>query len=598
MPTYTPPTKDMQFVLHDVLNVSDSDIPGYDELDRDFTNAVLDEAGKLASEVLAPLNTVGDKQGCTLENGVVRTPDGFKDAFDQVRDGGWTALDCDPEYGGQGLPYLMSTAVGEMLSAANMAFNMYQGLTHGAYNAIHAHGSDEQKQKYLPKMVTCEWGGTMNLTEPHCGTDLGLIRTKAEPAGDDTYKITGQKIWISAGEHDMCDNIIHLVLAKLPDAPEGVKGISLFIVPKFLVNDDGSLGERNALSCGGLEEKMGIHGNATCVMNYDGATGFLVGEPHKGMRAMFTMMNEARLGVGLQGYAQGEVAYQNALGFALDRLQGRDVTGAQAPDKPADPIIVHPDVRRNLMDQKAFVEGARAFTFWGASMIDASHRKGEEEAEQMVSLLTPVIKGFLTDKGFETTVLAQQTLGGSGFTQEWGLEQFVRDARITMIYEGTNGIQSLDLVGRKLAQNGGKAIMAFFDMMKAYIKDNAGQDEEFDAQFLEPLKAASKDLQAAGMYFMQNGMKNPNNALSGSYDFMHLFGHVCLGLMWAKMAKAAKASLDGGASDKAFFETKSATGRHYMARHLPMTATHLKRIESGADTVMALEPEQFASAAG
>jgi len=598
MPTYTPPTKDMQFVLHDVLNVSDSDIPGYDELDRDFTNAVLDEAGKLASEVLAPLNTVGDKQGCTLENGVVRTPDGFKEAFDQVREGGWTALDCDPDYGGQGLPYLMSTAVGEMLSAANMAFNMYQGLTHGAYNALHAHGSDEQKQKYLPKMVTCEWGGTMNLTEPHCGTDLGLIRTKAEPAGDDTYKITGQKIWISAGEHDMCDNIIHLVLAKLPDAPEGVKGISLFIVPKFMVNDDGSLGERNSLSCGGLEEKMGIHGNATCVMNYDGATGFLVGEPHKGMRAMFTMMNEARLGVGLQGYAQGEVAYQNALGFALDRLQGRDVTGVQAPDKPADPIIVHPDVRRNLMDQKAFVEGARAFTFWGASMIDASHRKGDEDAEQMISLLTPVIKGFLTDKGFETTVLAQQTLGGSGFTQEWGLEQFVRDARITMIYEGTNGIQSLDLVGRKLAQNGGKAIMAFFDMMKAYIKDNAGQDEAFDAQFLEPLKAASKDLQAAGMYFMQNGMKNPNNALSGSYDFMHLFGHVCLGLMWAKMAKAAKGALDGGAGDAAFYETKIATGRHYMARHLPMTATHLKRIESGADTVMALEPEQFASAAG
>ncbi len=598
MPTYTPPTKDMQFVLHDVLNVSDSDIPGYDELDRDFTNAVLDEAGKLASEVLAPLNSVGDKQGCTLENGVVRTPDGFKDAFDQVRDGGWTALDCDPEYGGQGLPYLMSTAVGEMLSAANMAFNMYQGLTHGAYNAIHAHGSDKQKQKYLPKMVTCEWGGTMNLTEPHCGTDLGLIRTKAEPQDDGTYKISGQKIWISAGEHDMCDNIIHLVLAKLPDAPEGVKGISLFIVPKFMVNDDGSLGERNALSCGGLEEKMGIHGNATCVMNYDGATGFLVGEPHKGMRAMFTMMNEARLGVGLQGYAQGEVAYQNALGFALDRLQGRDVTGAQAPDKPADPIIVHPDVRRNLMDQKAFVEGARAFTFWGASMIDASHRKGDEDAEQMISLLTPVIKGFLTDKGFETTVLAQQTLGGSGFTQEWGLEQFVRDARITMIYEGTNGIQSLDLVGRKLAQNGGKAIMAFFDMMKAYIKDNAGQDEDFDAQFLEPLKAASKDLQAAGMFFMQNGMKNPNNALSGSYDFMHLFGHVCLGLMWAKMAKAAKGALDGGAGDAAFYETKIATGRHYMARHLPMTATHLKRIESGADTVMALEPEQFASAAG
>ncbi|RKT30932.1 acyl-CoA dehydrogenase [Roseovarius halotolerans] len=596
MPSYTPPTKDMQFVLHDVLEVSQSDIPGYDELDRDFTSAVLEEAGKIAADVLAPLNAVGDRQGCTLENGVVRVPEGFQAAFDQVRDGGWTALDCDPDYGGQGLPYLISSAVGEMFSAANMAFNMYQGLTHGAYNAIHAHGSDAQKQMYLPKMVSCEWGGTMNLTEPHCGTDLGLIRTKAEPQDDGSYKISGQKIWISAGEHDMCENIIHLVLAKLPDAPEGVKGISLFIVPKFLVNEDGSLGARNALSCGGLEEKMGIHGNATCVMNYDGATGFLVGEPHKGMRAMFTMMNEARLGVGLQGYAQGEVAYQNALGFALERLQGRDVTGTQAPDKPADPIIVHPDVRRNLMDQKAFVEGARAFTFWGASLIDASHRKGDEEAEQMVSLLTPVIKGFLTDKGFETTVLAQQTLGGSGFTREWGLEQFVRDARITMIYEGTNGIQSLDLVGRKLAQNGGKAIMAFFDMIKAYIKDNAGTDADFDAQFLDPLKAASKDLQAAGMYFMQNGMKNPNNALSGSYDFMHLFGHVCLGLMWARMAKAAQGALAAGNGDSAFLEAKIATGRHYMARHLPMTATHLARIETGADTVMALTPEQFASA--
>ncbi|MHA7851278.1 acyl-CoA dehydrogenase C-terminal domain-containing protein [Roseovarius sp.] len=598
MPTYTPPTKDMQFILHDVLEVSAMQVPGYDELDRDFTAAVLEEAGKIASDVLAPLNVVGDRHGCTLENGVVRTPDGFKEAFDTLREGGWTALDCDPEYGGQGLPYLISTAVGEMFSSANMAFNMYPGLTHGAYNTIHAHGSEAQKRTYLPKMVTCEWGGTMNLTEPHCGTDLGLIRTRAEPAEDGTYRISGQKIWISAGEHDMCENIIHLVLAKLPDAPEGTKGISLFIVPKFLVNEDGSLGARNALSCGGLEQKMGIHGNATCVMNYDGATGFLVGEPHKGMRAMFTMMNEARLGVGLQGYAQGEVAYQNALGFALDRLQGRDVTGTQAPDKPADPIIVHPDVRRNLMDQKAFVEGARAFTFWGASLLDAGHRAGDAQAEQMVSLMTPVIKGFLTDKGFETTVLAQQTLGGSGFTREWGLEQFVRDARITMIYEGTNGIQALDLVGRKLAQNGGKAIMAFFEMIKGYIKENSGQDPAFDGQFLDPLKAASKDLQAAGMYFMQNGMKNPNNALSGSYDFMHLFGHVCLGLMWVRMARAARQALDSGTTDTAFHEAKIATGRHYMTRHLPMTATHLARIEAGGDTVMALAPEQFASAAG
>ncbi|SEF52490.1 acyl-CoA dehydrogenase [Thalassococcus halodurans] len=591
MPIYQAPTKDMNFVLHDLLKISEADIPGYDELDSDTTQAILEEAAKLCENVLAPLNKVGDEEGCHLENGVVRTPAGFKDAFDQVREGGWTSLDCDPEYGGQGLPYLIATAVGEMFSSANMAFNMYQGLTHGAYNAIHAHASDELKAKYLPKMVTCEWGGTMNLTEPHCGTDLGLIRTKAVPQDDGTYKITGNKIWISAGEHDMCENIIHLVLAKLPDAPEGVKGISLFIVPKFMVNDDGSLGERNAATCGGLEKKMGIHGNATCVMNYDGATGYLVGEPHKGMRAMFTMMNEARLGVGLQGYAQGAVAYQNALAFAKDRVQGRDVTGVKNPDGPADPIIVHPDVRRNLMDQKSFIEGARAFTFWGAQMLDRAHRNNDKDADGLVSLLTPVIKGFLTDKGFETTVLAQQTLGGSGFTQEWGLEQFVRDARITMIYEGTNGIQSLDLVGRKLGQDGGKHVMAFFDMVKSFCKEQG--DVEGMAEFVEPLKAASKDLQAAGMYFMQHGMKNPNNALSGSYDFMHLFGHVCLGMMWAKMARASLDALAADASDKEFYETKLATGRYYMARQLPMTATHLARIQTGADTVMALDAASF-----
>ncbi|WP_296762855.1 acyl-CoA dehydrogenase C-terminal domain-containing protein [Sediminimonas sp.] len=592
MPSYAAPARDMHFILHDLLKVSQSDVPGYDELDPDFTSAVIEEAGKLASEVLAPLNTVGDRQGCTLENGVVRTPEGFKAAFDQVRDGGWTALDCDPDYGGQGLPYLMSTAVGEMFSSANMAFNMYQGLTHGAYNAIHAHGSDDQKQTYLPKMVSCEWTGTMNLTEPHCGTDLGLIRTKAEPQDDGTYRISGQKIWISSGEHDMADNIIHLVLAKIPGGPDGVKGISLFIVPKFMVGDDGSLGARNAVTCGGLEEKMGIHGNATCVMNYDGATGFLVGEKHAGLRAMFTMMNEARVGVGLQGFAQAETAYQNACAFARERLQGRAVSGAQNPDGPADPIIVHPDVRRNLMDQKAFVEGARAFTYWGAAMIDRAHRCDDAAADGLISLMTPVIKGFLTDEGFDATVRAQQTLGGSGFTREWGLEQFVRDTRITMIYEGTNGVQALDLVGRKLATDNGKHVMAFFEMVKSFIKENEG-NEALKTDFLDPLKAASKDLQAAGTFFMQHGMKNPDDALAGSYDFMHLFGHVCLGLMWAKMARAAHETLEAGADDPAFYETKLATGRHYMARRLPATALHLARINAGGNTVMALDAEQF-----
>ena len=592
MPTFTAPTKDQQFILHDVLTISEMAIPGYGDLDRDFTDAVLTEAGKLASEVLAPLNMVGDKEGCTLENGVVRVPDGFKDAYDKMAEGGWMSMDIPEEFGGQGLPHIMHTAAMEPMVSANMAFQMYPGLTHGNMIAILAHGTDEQKATYLPKMASGEWSGTMNLTEPHCGTDLGLMRTKAEPQDDGTYKISGQKIWISAGEHDMSENIIHLVLAKIPGGPDGVKGISLFIVPKFLINEDGSLGVRNTVSCGGLEEKMGIHGNSTCVINHDGSTGYLIGEMHKGMRAMFTMMNEARLGVGLQGYAQGAVAYENAVGFARDRLQGRAVTGVQAPDKPADPIIVHPDVRRNLMDQKSFVEGARAFTYWGATLIDQAHKNQDKDADDLISLMTPVLKGFLTDKGFETCVLAQQTLGGSGFTQEWGLEQFVRDARITMIYEGTNGIQSLDLVGRKLGLNGGKTVMAFFDMIKTYIADNKG-DEAFERDFLEPLKAASKDLQAAGMYFMQHGMKDPNNALSGSYDFMHIMGHVCLGLMWAKMGKASLDALAGGDTDTDFHETKIATGRYYMARQLPATGMHLARINTGGDTVMALDAANF-----
>ena len=592
MPSYTAPTKDLQFVLQDVLGIAGADIPGYGELDRDTTSAILDEAAKLSENVLAPLNPVGDAQGCVLDNGVVRTPDGFKDAYEQMRQGGWMGLDADPDYGGQGMPYVMNCAVGEMFVAANMAFNMYQGLTHGAYSAIHAHGSEAQKSTYLPNMIDGRWSGTMNLTEPQCGTDLGLIRTKAEPQDDGSYKITGSKIWISAGEHDLSENIIHLVLAKIPGGPDGIKGISLFIVPKFMVKEDGSLGSRNAVSCGGLEKKMGIHGNATCVMNYDGATGFLVGEMHKGMRAMFTMMNEARLGVGLQGYAQGTVAYENALGFARERLQGRDVTGAKNPDGPADPIIVHPDVRRNLLMQKSFVEGARAFCLWGASLIDAAHRKDDAEAEQLISLLTPVLKGFLTDKGFETTVLAQQTLGGSGFTQEWGLEQFVRDARITMIYEGTNGVQSLDLVGRKLPADGGKAIMAFFELVKEFCAQHK-DDPVLGKDFVTPLKAASQDLQAAGMYFMAEGMKNPNNALSGSYDFLHLFGHVCLGLMWARIAKAAQAQLEAGDGDADFLNAKLATGRFYMARQLPATALHLARIQSGGDPVMGLDTAGF-----
>jgi alkylation response protein AidB-like acyl-CoA dehydrogenase len=591
MPSYTAPVKDMQFLLHEVLKVTEAGIDGYGDLDEGFTAAVLEEAGKVAAEVLAPLNAVGDREGCVLENGVVRTPSGFKAAFEAMKQGGWTALDCDPAYGGQGLPYLMGTAVGEMFVSANMAFNMYQGLTHGAYSAIHAHGTDEQKAMYLPKMVSCDWTGTMNLTEPHCGTDLGLMRTKADPQGDGSYRITGQKIFISAGDHDLSDNVIHLVLAKAPGGGEGTRGISLFIVPKFLVNADGSLGARNAVSVGKIEDKMGIHGNATCVMNYDGATGWLLGDLHKGMRAMFTMMNEARLGVGLQGYAVAEAAYQNAVTYARDRLQGRAVTGVENPAGPADPLIVHPDIRRNLMDQKSFVEGARALTFWAASLIDRSVRSGDADAEGLVSLMIPVIKGFQTDKGFDTAVAAQQVFGGHGYIEEQGMSQFARDARIAMIYEGANGVQALDLVGRKLAQDGGKHVMAFFEMVKAEVKAHEGDARM--APFTTALKTASKQLQQAAMYFMANAAKAPNAALAGSYDFMHLMGHVCMGLMWTRIARAAQTALDEGRGDAAFLATKLATGRYYMARQMPACGMHLARIETGAEPVMALAAEAF-----
>ncbi len=592
MPMYTAPIKDIQYVLHDLLEISTKEITGYDELDRDTTGAIFEEAGKLAEQVLAPLNQVGDQQGCTLENGVITTPDGFKEAFDTVKHGGWAGLDCDPEYGGQGMPYLIGSVVNELFSSSNMAFAMYSGLTHGAYSAIHAHGSDEQKQTFLPKMVSCDWTGTMNLTEPHCGTDLGLLRTKAVPQGDGSYKISGQKIFISAGDHDLSENVIHLVLARIPGGPEGVKGISLFIVPKFTINEDGSCGARNGVSVGKIEEKMGIHGNSTCVMNFDEATGVLLGKEHKGMRAMFTMMNEARNGVAVQGLSQAVPAYQEALQYAKDRLQGRDVTGAKNPDGPADPLIVHPDIRRMLMDQKSFIEGARATVCWAATLIDQARLEDDDQAEALVSLLTPVLKGFLTEQGFQMAVQAQQIFGGHGYIEESGVSQFVRDARITMIYEGTNGVQALDLVGRKLGLNGGKTVMGLFDTVKSFIKENE-DDEALKTDFLDPLKAASKDLQAAAMYFMQTGMKDPNNALSGATDFMMLFGHVTLGFMWAKMAKASSNALTSESSDAAFHQTKLATGRYYMARQIPATGMYLARIQTGANTIMDLPEDQF-----
>ncbi len=596
MTTYAAPLRELRFLLHEVLRIdARADVAGYAELTPDVTGAIFEEAGRLATDVLHPVNAAGDA-GCALENGVVRTPPGFRAAWETYRAGGWPALECDPDYGGQGLPNVIGLAVGEIHSAANMAFMMYQGLTHGAYSALHAHGTDAQKALYLPKLASAEWTGTMNLTEPHCGTDLGLLRAKAEPQGDGAYRITGEKIFISSGEHDLAENIVHLVLARLPDAPAGVKGISLFVVPKFLPTEAGGVGARNAVACGKLERKMGIHGNATCVMNYDGATGWLVGEPHKGLRAMFTMMNEARILVAMQGLGQAEVAYQNAAAYAKERLQGRAATGAANPDGPADPIIVHPDMRRALLDQKAWIEGARAFMLTGSTLIDAGKGHADpaerEAAEDLIALLIPVLKGVLTDTGFEMTVKAQQVLGGHGYITDNGLDQFVRDARIAMIYEGANGIQALDLVGRKLPMKGGRAMMAYFGMIRAFLKAHEG-DEALKTDFLDPLKAASKDLQAAVEVFMADGMKDPNAALAGATDFMHLFGHVAIGHAWAQMAVAARAALAAGAGDTAFYEAKLATGRYYMKRLLPETGLRLARIRSGAAPVMDLPAEAF-----
>jgi alkylation response protein AidB-like acyl-CoA dehydrogenase len=597
MPNYVPPLRDYRFILHEVLKIQDETaIEGYGELTDDFTGAVLEEAGKIASEVLAPINRTGDMQGCTLEGGVVRTPDGFREAFALLRDGGWPSMECDPAYGGQGMPAMLNLAVGTMQSAANMAFMMYSGLTHGAYSAIHRHGTEALKATYLPKLVSGDWTGTMNLTEAHCGTDLGMLRTRAEPQGDGSYRITGSKIFISAGEHDLAENIIHLVLARITGAPEGIKGISLFVVPKFLVNRDGSPGERNGVVCSKVEEKMGIHGNSTCSMEYDSAAGWLLGNEHKGLRAMFTMMNEARMGVAMQGLAVASGAYQAAAAYAKERLQGRAVTGAVNPTGPADPLIVHPDVRRLLLDQKSFVDGGRTFLSWVAMLADAETRHADpemrEKAADMASLLTPVIKGFLTEEGYRLAGQAQQVFGGHGYIEETGMSQFVRDARIAMIYEGATGVQALDLVGRKLPQKMGKPIMTFFEYVKGYIKANE-DDLTLEKQFLEPLKKASKNLQSAAVFFMQAGMKNPNAALAGSVDFLHLFGLVCMGLSWTKMAKAASVALQEGTGDPEYYNAKLATGRYYMSRVLPETALRLARIETGAEPVMDLAAEAF-----
>ena len=593
MQTYTAPLRDMRFVLHELHAASS--LPGMEEFTPELMDSVLEEAGKFCAEILLPLNASGDEEGCHFENGVVRTPKGFKAAYKNFNEGGWGALNADPAYGGQGLPETIAKLVEEMICACNLSFGLYPGLTHGAYLALKSHGAAELKDFYLPKMVSGEWSGTMCLTEPHCGTDLGLLRTKAVPQADGSYKITGSKIFISAGEHDMSDNIVHLVLARLPDAPPGVKGISLFLAPKFLPDANGAPGARNGASCAAIEHKMGIKASATCQMNFDDATGWLVGEPNKGMQAMFVMMNSERLSVGTQGLGVGEAAYQGAVAYARDRLQGRSLAGAKYPEKPADPIIVHPDIRRNLMTMRAYNEGCRALGVWVASQMDTAERSqdptAKAEAEEFIALLTPVVKALFTDLGFESANLAVQTYGGHGYIRDHGMEQLVRDARIAMIYEGTNGVQALDLVGRKMPANMGRGLRRFFHPVATFIEAN--QNDPAIGKLVQGFARAFGALQLATGFIAEKALKDPEEAGAAATDYLRLFGLVALGFMWMRTAKIAAQKAAQPGPDQTFYATKLATARFYAERILPQTGALLFTIKAGKASLMALPDEAF-----
>jgi alkylation response protein AidB-like acyl-CoA dehydrogenase len=596
MPSYKAPLDDIRFLLNEVIGAGELvQLPGYAEATPETFEAILTEAAKICEEVLFPLNQSGDEEGCHFENGAVTTPKGFKEAYKTFRESGWTGLSCKTEYGGQGLPLLLNFVIDEIVCSANLSFGMYPGLSHGAWNAIDKHGNDELKKRYLPKLTDGTWTGTMCLTEPQCGTDLGLIRTKADPQPGGSYRITGTKIFISAGEHDLAENIIHLVLARMPDAPAGIRGISLFLVPKFVPKEDGSLGARNGAVCGSIEHKMGIKASATCVMNFDNATGWLVGKPHKGMSAMFTMMNEARLAVGLQGLGLAEVAYQNAVIYAKERLQGRALTGAKFPDKPADPLIVHPDVRRNLLTMKALTEGCRALACWIGRELDIEAKHPDEkvraEASDLVALMIPIIKSFLTDTGFDVANLAVQIYGGHGYIRDNGVEQYVRDARITQIYEGANGIQALDLVGRKMPEDYGRLMRRFFHPVADFIA--AEKDNPALAEMLPYFMSAFGKLQLSTLTVATRGFGNPDEAGAAATDYLRLFALAAVGYMWLRMAKVAAAKRPTAGDRAAFYDAKLKTARFYITKILPQINALNLAILAGAKPVMDFPAESF-----